>query len=296
MDTRNTTDEEREAENDKLLAVTAMLAERDDDFLPLEHAKSSGTSTDEPLWSATALQVALGYDNEKHFLKVINLAKTVAGKAGISIRDHFIEGDLLTPGQSFTKVAAMLIVFNADGNKRPVAIAQSYFALQCDRQMLEDEKRVRSRADVALEGSKLNGIAKQSGVGDFKKFNGMGVAALYGGLNVRQILAKKGLQPNASHLDFAGSEELAANLFRITQTAAALKREGAIGEHRACVTHERIGNGVRQAILAAGNLPPEQLPAATSSIDRTATQVKRALTAKEKRSPVIAGSSIPDDL
>lgn len=103
----------------------------------------------------------------------------------------------------------------------------------------------------------------------------MGVAALYGGLSVRQILTKKGLKTNAQYLDHAGSEELAANLFRITQTAAALRRAGPVGEAAACRTHQRIGEGIRQAILQAGNLPPEQLPPARLAIDRTATDVKK---------------------
>lgn len=269
------------ANTDKLAEVTAMLAERDDDFRTLEQLKYSGGSGEENVWRVSDLQVVLGYaDHERQFTKVINLAKTAAGKADMPVRDHFIEGDLFNaPGELFvTKYAAMLIVFNADPNKEPVAVAQSYFALQCDRQCLEDEKRIRSRLDVAHENQKLQGVAKGAGVEDFQKFNGMGVSALYGGLAVRQILVKKGLKPTDTYLDFAGSEELAANLFRITQTAAALRRGGHVGETTACRTHQLIGEGVRKAILAAGNLPPEALAPARLSIDRTATKVKKSLT------------------
>lgn len=267
------------ANTDRLAEVAALMVERDEDFRPLDSVKLDGRSADEPLWRASDLQVVLGYDNARQFQKVINLAKVAAANASWSVREHFIDGDLFeAQGEIFvTKYAAMLIVFNADPNKRPVAVAQAYFALQCDRQALEDEKRIRARLDVATENKKLNGVAKGAGVQDFQKFNGMGVAALYGGLNVRQIAIKKGLDPKEQHLDFAGSEELAANLFRITQTAAALRREGRVGEERACHTHERIGKGVRDAILQAGNLPPEALPAARLSIDKTATEVKRGL-------------------
>ncbi len=269
------------ANTDKLAEVTAMLAERDDDFRDLERLKVSGEAGEENAWRLRDLQGVLGYaDQERQFSKVVNLAKTAAGKSEMPVREHFIDGDLFSqPGEMYvTKYAAMLIVFNADPNKRPVAIAQTYFALQCDRQCLEDEKRIKSRLDVATENQKLQGVAKGAGVEDFQKFNGMGVSALYGGLAVRQILVRKGLKRTDSYLDFAGSEELAANLFRITQTAAALRRQGRVGETTACQTHQTIGEGVRRAILAAGNLPPEALPPARLSIDRTATKVKKSLT------------------
>jgi len=271
------------ANTDKLAEVTAMLAERDDDFRDLERLKFSGGPGEENVWRVRDLQNILGYaDHERQFAKVVNLAKTAASKAEMPVREHFIDGDLFgAPGEVFvTKYAAMLIVFNADPDREPVAVAQSYFALHCDRQSLEDEKRIKSRLDVASENHKLQGVAKGAGVEDFKKFNGMGVSALYGGLAVRQILARKGLKPTDSHLDFAGSEELAANLFRITQTAAALRRAGQVGEATACRTHETIGEGIRHAILAAGNLPPEALPPARLSIDRTATRIKKSLTTK----------------
>lgn len=260
------------------------MAERDDEFRPLERIKRIAQDDDEQVWDVLELQEALGYDNERQFMKVINLAKTAAGKANMPIREHFREvpsADLFgSAGLVVTKYAAMLIVFNSDPNKDPVAVAQSYFALQCDKQSLEDEKRIRTRLDVATENYKLSGAAKRAGVQDFQRFNGVGISGLYGGLCVRQIVAHKGLKPGAQLLDHAGSEELAANLFRITQTNAALRRavaEGEVGENLACDTHERIGRGVRRAILDAGNIPPEKLPAAREAIDKTATRVKKSI-------------------
>lgn len=217
-----------------------------------------------------ALRVMFGPDELRRFIRFWR---------GMPVRDHFIDGNLFdAPGEVFvTKYAAMMILFNADSSKVAVAVAQSYFALLCDKQGLEDEKRIRSRLDVTTENTKLSGVAKETGVQDFQKFNGMGVSGLYGGLNVRQIVARKKLKPGSQHLDFAGSEELAANLFRITQTAAALRRAGRVGEATACRTHEQIGRGIRQAILSAGNRPPEDLPAAGMAIDQTATKVKKSL-------------------
>lgn len=269
---------------DRLAEVTAMLVERDQEFRPFEVLKRPGTGEEEHVWAASDLADFLGYDNKAQFQKVINLAKIAAGKAEWPIKDHFIDGEIFdAPGELFiTKIAATLIVFNADPNKDRVGLAQAYFALQCDKQQAENEKRVRTRFEVATENRKLSGAAKKSGVEDFQKFNGMGVSALYGGLTVRQIAVRKGLKPTDPHLDFAGSEELAANLFRITQTAASLRREGWIGEEAACETHAAIGLSVRETILRAGNQPPEDLPAAEQSIDKTATAVKRKLSEKPR--------------
>lgn len=259
-----------------------MLARRDEEFRPLHSSRIR--EGDEPLWSVNELREYLGYESETKFRKVVNLAITAASNHELPVSHHFVEGDLFDhAGDTLvTKYAAILILFNADPKYPKVGVAQSYFALQVDKQALEDEKRVRGRLEVTQETRRLGGAAKDAGVGDFQKFHGMGISALYGGLSVREICARKGLKVRSGHLDFAGSEELAANLFRITQTAASLRRQGAIGESAACQTHQRIGKAVRATIEDAGNTPPEDLAPAELSIDRTATQVKRRVKAGKK--------------
>jgi DNA-damage-inducible protein D len=266
------------ANTDKLAEVAALLAERDEEFRPFELAKVAA-DTEEPYWALSDLKRLLGYGPTESIDKAVNKAKVSASNAGISIREHFRDGTLFDhPGEVFvSKYAAILIAMNADVRKTPVAVAQNYFALQVDRQRLEDEKRLRGRFDVATENHKLQGVASEAGVNDFKKFNGVGVSALYGGRSVIQIQAMKGLGAAQSYLDYAGSEELAANLFRITQTAAALRRQEAKSEALACGTHQKVARGVRQAIIDAGNTPPEQLPPAKTKIDKLATEVKRTL-------------------
>lgn len=270
------------ANTDKLAEVTALIAERDQDFRPFELAKVS-TDHDEPYWPLDELKRLLGYEESESISKAVDRAKISADKAGISIKEHFREGSLFDrPGEMFvSKYAAVMIAINADPNKTPVAIAQNYFALQVDRQRLEDEKRIKTRFDVATENNKLQGVAADVGVSDFKKFNGVGVSALYGGLSVGQIQARKGLGNGQHYLDFAGSEELAANLFRITQTAAALRRQESKNETTACNTHKRVAAGVRDVIIKAGNAPPERLPPAETKIDKLATAVKKKLNANE---------------
>lgn len=266
------------ANTDKLTAVVAMLAERDEEFRPLELAKLPIDIT-EPLWALSALKAFLGYGENESIDKAVNRAKISAGNAGFSIKEHFRDGTLFDhPGETFiTKYAAALIAMNGDVRKPNVAIAQSYFALQVDRQQLEDEKRLKGRLDVANENHKLSGVAAQAGVNDFKKFFGIGVSALYGGKSVAQIQHGKGLGKSQPYLDYAGSEELAANLFRITQTAAALRRQDETSESKACDTHKKVALGVRQAIMAAGNTPPERLAPAKTKIDAVATEVKKKL-------------------
>lgn len=266
------------ANSNKLAEVISMIAERDEDFRPLS-AAAVVHREDEPLWALSALKEFLGYEPDEKIDPALHRAKIAAEKAGMSLREHFVQGDLFsTPGEVYlTKYAALLVTINADPSKEKVAIAQSYFALQTDKQRLEDEKRLRARYEVVSENNVLKGVAADRGVEDFARFNGVGLFALYGKRNQDQVKAMKGLGKNASLLDHAGSEELAANLFRITQTSAALRRQTVRNEIQATETHKRVAENVRSVIINAGNTPPERLPAAEMKIDRVATQVKKAL-------------------
>lgn len=272
----------------KLAEVGAMLAERDDDFRPLE-AAAVAANQDEPLWALTELKRLLGYAEDESIQKAVDKAKIAASTAGWMVREHFRKGDLFgKPDEVYlTKYAAFLVTVNADVRKEPVAIAQAYFALQVNKQALENEKRIKTRLEVVTENNKLSGIAQTKGVQNFAKFHGMGVSALYGGRNVVQINWQKRIPKGGHFLDFAGSEELAANLFRITQTTAALRRQEEVDEQRACDTHASVGTGVRAAIRNAGNVLPENLPAATEKIDHVATKLKKEL--RKSRQAKLAG-------
>lgn len=197
----------------------------------------------------------------------------------MGIAAHIFDGaELEHPGKTFiTKAAAVLISMNADVEKPGVATAQAYFALVIDGQALEDEKRIRSRFEVNDENRRLQGAARASGVTDFALFNWAGISGLYGGISVKVIQACKGLKKSQHYLDYAGSEELAANLFRITQTRAALERQGIHSQRVAVDTHRRIGCAIRQTIAEAGNTMPEDLPPAKESINKVAGRKKREL-------------------
>lgn len=269
------------ANSDKLAEVVAMIAERDQEFAPLtDAAKQNGP---EPVWALSHLKEFLGYGTNEKIDPALNRAKISAEKAGMQIKEHFLAGDVFdTPNEVYlTKYASLLVTINADPSKEKVAIAQAYFALQADKQQLEDEKRLKSRFDVANENNKLHGVAADRGVQDFAKFNGVGLYALYGGRNQQKVKSMKGLPPTAQLLDHAGSEELAANLFRITQTAAALRRQTNRDEDKAIETHRHVAQGVRNVIIQAGNTLPELLPVSKTKIDSLATKVKKDLKPKK---------------
>lgn len=268
------------AKSNRLAEVCSMLAERDEEFLPIRQAASvRDDGSGEQLWPLSSLVAALALRKQASIENAINRAKIAAAKAEMSLKEHFQSGSLYdNAGEVYlSKYAAYLFVFNCDPSEGNVGVAQVFFALQVDKQQLEDEKRLRTRFDVATENNKLAGVAKECGVENFERFNGMGVKGLYGGLTVAQIKVRKGLPASVNHLDFAGSEELAANLFRITQTRAALARQGYKSEALACETHYQVAEGVREAITKAGNTLPEKLPASALKIDAVATQTRRLL-------------------
>lgn len=264
-------------QSDKLAEVYAMLETRDQEFQPLNAAKVELDGIE--LWEIDELRRLLGYDESESLAPAVNRAKIAIAKAGMKLNDHVVDGNAIgRPGETYiTKYAAVLITFNADVDKDEVAVAQAYFALIVDKQALEDEKRIRTRFEVNDENKRLAGAAKAAGVTNFGKFQGAGISALYGGLSVKTIKARKGLKQSHQWLDFAGSEELAANLFRITQTRASLERQQQRSERAATDTHRAIGANIRRTILDAGNTPPEDLPAAKSNINTVATKKRKEL-------------------
>jgi len=266
--------------SNRLAEVVAMIAERDQEFADFNAGRMTVDGKEETIWKLSYLKSVLGYEEDESIQKAVDRAKIAASTAGIMIKENFIDGDLFSqPGDIYvTKYAALMIVMEADVRKENVALAKNYFALQVDKQWLEDEKRLKARLDVTTENNNLTGVAQEVGVKDFAKFNGMGIYGLYGNRNKKQIQQMKGLKPSQHYLDYAGSEELAANLFRITQTAGALRRQECQSEELACHTHKRVGEVVRKAILDAGNTPPELLPKAAEKVDtKVATRVKKKL-------------------
>ncbi len=228
-------------------------------------------------WSARDLADILEYEKYANFQEVIRKAKESCKKSGQSTQNHFADvGKMIKLGSTasrkiadimLSRYACYLIMQNADPTKEIVARGQTYFAIQTRRQelqdgLIEDQKRVYLRDEMTTHGKHLAGAASIAGVKNYGNFMNYGYMGLYGGLDMKQIHARKKLKPQEKILDHMGSEELAANLFRTTQTDAKLRRENIQGEARANQTHFAVGKKVRQTIKELGGTMPEKLPTA----------------------------------
>ena len=235
-------------------------------------------------WSARELQQALGYKEWRYFQLVIEKAQVACSQSNNSINSHFgVNTKIVSAGVStktiidykLSRYACYLIVQNANPKYENVALGQTYFAIQTRKMELteeeynklsEDGKRLYRRRQTKEGNRWLYGIAKASGVKNYDKFTNAGYKGLYNGETAHDIAKRKGLRYREEILDYMGSEELGANIFRITQTEAKLKRENINNESDACNAHYIVGKVVRKAIESIGGTMPENLPTPEKSI------------------------------
>lgn len=249
-------------------------------------------------WLARQLGKVLDYSEYRHFLPVIERAREACRNSDLPEADHF--EDVLEmveigsgarrelPDVRLSRYACYLIVQNGDPSKPVIANGQSYFATQARRQELadnakfaqlsEDEKRLAIRNELTTHNKYLATAAKEAGVEtgiDFAIFQDHGYKGLYGGLGNKEIHARKRLKKSQKILDHMGSTELAANLFRATQTEEKLRREQVRGKAQANQTHFDVGRKVRQTIAELGGTMPESLPIPDNSIQQIESGKKR---------------------
>ena len=222
-------------------------------------------------WEARELQTILGYKEWRKFNGVIDKAIIACKSCNYEVSEHFVGTDKLSSRHNNAKVyiqdyklsryACYLIAQNGDSRKEVIALAQTYFAIQTRKQELsekeyflltEDEKRFYQR-DLTRKGNySLNQAAKNAGVKDFAQFYNAGYKGLYNGETANDIAKRKGLRYREDILDRMGSVELAANLFRITQTEEKLKTNNIYGEDNANMTHYNMGRDIREFIKSQG--------------------------------------------
>lgn len=247
-------------------------------------------------WEARELQKVLGYKKWENFKKVIEKAMIACEFSNNNVEDCFLEArkpiisgkgkkeELLD--YKLSRYACYLIVQNGDPKKEVIALGQTYFAVQTRKQEIieeefinlsEDEKRLYTRINVNNKNKKLFYTAKKAGVKNFGKFNNYGYQGLYNGENAKDISKRKNLDDKEDILDWMGSTELAANLFRITQTEEVIDKKKINGEENACNTHYKVGKAVRNAIKEIGGTMPEELPTPEKSVKEIENNIKKQL-------------------
>jgi len=249
-------------------------------------------------WSARDLAKILGYTEFRKFSNAIQKAEVACENSGQAVTDHFAHvGEMVGIGSGakrkvedvhLSRYACYLLVQNADPSKEIVALGQTYFAIQTRLQeqadelaaLSENQKRLYFRGQLSDHNRQLAEAASQAGVirpADFAIFQDHGYMGLYGGLRAKEIHTHKGLKKSQQILDYMGSTELAANLFRATQTEDKIRREGINSKEKANRTHFEVGRKVRQTIEELGGTMPEDLPTPKESIQQIQQQEQKRL-------------------
>ena len=276
-----------------------MIHYSDETFESIRHINEYGKE----FWYARELQKVLEYTEWRNFSKTVSKAIEACENSGNDMDDHFVEVNIMVAIGSgvqrpvedvmLSRYACYLIVMNGDPRKEVIAVGQTYFAVKTRQQemidhydeLTEDQKRLAIRNEMKAHNKSLAEAAQMAGVieqRDFAIFQNYGYQGLYGGLGAKEIHARKGLKKNEQILDHMGSTELAANLFRATQTDEKLRRDNIQGKDNANRTHFEVGKKVRQTIAELGGTMPEDLPTPEKSIRQIESEQKKRLNGKQK--------------
>ncbi len=264
-------------------------------FEDIKHIDENGIE----FWYARELMPILQYSKWQNFEKILDKAKISCENSDISVFEHFTDvsklskrannADVMIKDYKLTRYACYLIAQNGDARKKVIALAQTYFAVQTRKQeisekeyseLTEDEKRFYQRNLTRKGNYSLNQTAKNAGVKNFDRFHNSGYKGLYNGETADDIAKRKGLRYREDILDNMGSEELAANLFRITQTESRLKKDNICSEKEANKTHYNIGKNIREVIAKNGGTMPEELPTPKKSLKQLEKENKKSLKKK----------------
>ena len=261
-------------------------------FEDIKHIDENGVE----YWYAREIMKVLQYSKWQNFEKIIDKAKTSCKNSDISVFEHFtdVSKTIKMPkgakktilDYKLTRYACYLIAQNGDSRKKVIALAQTYFAVQTRKQeitekeysmLTEDEKRFYQRNLTRKGNYSLNQTAKKAGVKNFDKFHNAGYKGLYNGETADDIAKRKGLRYREDILDNMVSDELIANLFRISQTEQKLKKDNIQTEKEANKTHYNIGKNIREVIAKNGGTMPEELPTPKKSLKQLEKENKKSL-------------------
>lgn len=285
------------------MIMSTLIAKEYKRFEDIKHIKEDGTE----YWSARELATVLDYNKWENFFNVIKRAMIACKNSGHNIEDDFPEvRKIVDAGISrktvidfeLSRYACYLIVQNGDPRKEVIALGQTYFAIQTYRQEVadhfnqldEDNRRLVIRGDIKQWNQMLVETAHKAGVitnDEFAIFQNAGYMGLYGGLDVDDIHERKKLEVGQKILDYMGSTELIANLFRISQTEEKLRKDNVMGAEVATSVHYNVGKEVRTAIEKIGGTMPEDLPTPEKSIQQIEKEQMARLKAKAKKGKIM---------
>jgi DNA-damage-inducible protein len=272
------------SKNDEgVCAMSTLSAKEYKRFEDIKRIRPDGSE----YWAARELAPVLDYAKWENFYKVIKRAMIACENSGRSTLECFPEVRKTSPmpnggvkdilDYELSRYACYLIVQNGDPRKEVIALGQTYFAIQTYRQEVadrfnqldEDSRRLVVRGDIKQWNQLLAETARNAGVitaEEFAIFQNAGYMGLYGGMTVDDIHRRKGLAIGQKILDYMGSTELIANLFRISQTEEKLRKDQVSTSDAATAVHYAVGNEVREAIRKIDGTMPEDLPTPEKSI------------------------------
>jgi len=277
------------------MILVKKIDKNNETFEDIKHIDENGVE----FWYAREIMEVLQYRKWQNFEKIIDKAKISCENSDISVFEHFTDvsktikmpkgAEKTILDYKLTRYACYLVAQNGDSRKKVIALAQTYFAVQTRKQeisekeytsLTEDEKRFYQRNLTKKGNYSLNRAAKNAGVKNFDRFHNSGYKGLYNGETADDIAKRKGLRYREDILDNMGSEELAANLFRITQTESRLKKDNICSEKEANKTHYNIGKNIREVIEKNGGTMPEDLPTPKKSLKQLEKENKKTLKRK----------------
>ncbi len=276
----------------------------------IEKFEADGRENGVRFWYAHEFMRALGYDSWITFQKVITKAMGSCAKLGLDptesfARETYLEGGKECITYKLSRFACFLVSMHADSSKPEVAKAKASLAAIADQLIAEriresDLGRIETREDLKFAERELSGVAKSAGLqsSHFGIFKDAGFRGMYN-MSLRRLMEYKGVDPKNTLYDFMGLEEMAGNLFRVTQTAARVKTKGVRGLPALQDTAQRVGREVRTMMIKNSGVPPEQLPVA-ENIDGVRRRLKSAHKAMAKmdesrrRKKLSPSSLLPD--